>query len=502
MRRGVLTVGACILVLAVSFCCGCTEEPEEITGGELTGPVWLLETYVGVDGAMTAAIAEAPVTAEFVGGSVSGLSGCNRYHAAYLTDGQSLTLDLPVVTLMYCDRADVMNQEAQYLALLGTVAGYTISGDRLTFTDPSGQAILIFRMVDQNLAGTKWELTGYNNGAGGFVSVVTGSSVTAMFGEDGQMSGNAGCNSYSGSYVVSGKSISIGPLAMTEMYCMDPDGVMDQESAYFAAVQAAASYRVGAGELSLVSADGRQMAVFGPYTPNPQGVTWELSGYNNGQGGVVSPRAGTIVTAVFGADGQVTGSAGCNDYLAPYTVSGMEMTIGPVGSTRMYCDSPDGVMEQEARYLVLLGDAGMIDRTPDTLTVRDADGITLLTYTLERANPLAGDWLTVSYRDADGNLVSVLEGTELTAVFGTDWQVTGRAGCNSYFGSYTTDGQKFSVGPLGLSMMYCKSPEGVMEQESGYLTALEDAASYKIRENDLTLYDKESNPCVRYMPAP
>lgn len=496
-----MTVGACILVFAVSFCCGCTEEPAEVVGGDLTSPVWILESYRGVDGTMTAALAGAPVTAEFAEGSVTGSSGCNSYRAAYLTDGQSLTFDMPVVTLMYCEGADVMGQEAGYLALLGTAAGYTISGDLLTITDSSGEVILVFRVLDQNLSGTKWELTGYNNGAGGFVSTAAGSTVTAAFGEDGKISGNAGCNSYSGPYVVSGKSISIGPLAMTEMYCTEPDGVMGQESAYLAAVQSAASYRIGAGELILMDAAGRRMAVFEPYLPTPQGMTWELSGYNNGQGGVVSTLTGTIITAVFGADGQVTGNAGCNNYIAPYTVNGREMAIGPVGSTRMICDSPEGVMDQESRYLTLLGDAGMFEQTPDKLIIRDADGITLLTYTVERQKPLAGEWLMVSYRDAQGNMAPLLEGTEVTAVFGTDWVVTGRAGCNSYFGPYTTDGQKCSVGPLGLSQMYCPFEE-VMDQESGYLAALGDAVSYQLTGDELTLNAKNGDLCVRYVKAP
>ena len=90
----------------------------------------------------------------------------------------------------------------------------------------------------------------------------------------------------------------------------------------------------------------------------------------------------------------------------------------------------------------------------------------------------------------------------MTAVFGTDWQVNVSAGCTRYFGSYITDGERVSVGPLDRSMTYGESPEGLMDQENGYLMALEEATFYQIRENDLTLYDKYRTPCVRYMPAP
>ncbi len=499
MRRGVVTVGAVLLILAVSFCCGCTEGP--VTGGgELTGTVWMLESYMNVDGTMAEPLATAPVTAEFADGSVGGTSGCNTYNAPYVTDGPSFTVSMPIVTMMFCGEPGVMDQESRYLSLLQTAAGYVVSGDKLTVTDSSGQEILIFRAVDQNLNGTEWLLTGYNNGAGGFVSVVTGTAVTAAFSDDGQISGNSGCNSYSGSYSVTGSGISIGPLAMTEMYCMDPEGVMDQESAYLTAVQASVSYRVGPDDLTLMDADGRRMAVYERYIPTPQGDTWELAGYYNGKG-VISPLANTTITAVFGADGQVTGSAGCNNYFASYTVSETEMAIGPAGSTKMYCASPEGVTEQESRYLSLLGDVATFERAPKTLTLRDAGGSILLTYAVAQPKLTTGEWHMVSYRDAEGNTVSALENTKVTAAFGTDGQVTGSAGCNTFFGSYTTDKQTISIGPPGLTMMYCETPAGVMDQETGYLAALEDAAAYQIGGDDLTLHTEDGSTSVRFMQA-
>ena len=497
MKKGVMAVGAVLILLGVVFCCGCTEEP---TGeGELAGTVWKLESYLSMDGARTAPLATAPITAEFADGTVGGTSGCNTYNAAYAADGPSLSVDMPAVTMMYCGEAGVMEQESQYLSLLQTAAGYSVSGDQLTVTDSSGQEILIFRAVDQNLAGTEWLLTGYNNGAGGFVTVLTGTAVTAAFGDDGQMSGTAGCNSYTGAYAVTSGAISIGPLAMTEMYCMDPEGVMAQESAYLAAIEAAVSYRIGPDDLTLMDADGTRMAVYERYMPTPQGEDWELTGYNNGQGGVVSLVAGTTITASFGDDGQVTGNAGCNNYFASYEVTGAGITIGPAGSTRMFCETPAGVMAQESQYLALLEDVVTFERAPKTLTLRDAGGSILLTYTVAQPKLTVGEWQMVSYRDADGNTVSALAGTDVTASFGEDGQVTGTSGCNSYFGSYATDGAAISIGPLGLTMMYCETPEGVMDQESGYLAALEQAASYRMSGNELTLHTEDDSTCVRFM---
>lgn len=253
-----------MLVFALSFCCGCIEESAENSGGALAGPVWVLETYMGVDGIMTATLGASPVTAEFTEGSVLGDSGCNQYNAAYITDGASLTFDTPVVTLIYCEEPGVMAQESRYLFLMGTVAGYTVSDDRLTLKNSSKEVILTFRKVDQNLTETQWTLSGYRDGTVGFVSVLAGSSVTATFDKDGHMSGNTGCNSYSGPYLVAGKSIFIGPLAITEMYCMDPDGVMSQESGYMSALRDVVSYHIGGKDLTLYDKYGNPCARFMP----------------------------------------------------------------------------------------------------------------------------------------------------------------------------------------------------------------------------------------------
>ena len=88
-------------------------------------------------------------------------------------------------------------------------------------------------------------------------------TVNALFGEDGNITGSAGCNSYTGSYTQRGQNgISIGPLVTTLMYCGDP-GVMDQETAYLANLQAAASYEMTAdGKLQLMDANGTPVLVY------------------------------------------------------------------------------------------------------------------------------------------------------------------------------------------------------------------------------------------------
>jgi len=88
-----------------------------------------------------------------------------------------------------------------------------------------------------------------------------------------------------------------------------------------------------------------------------------------------------------------------------------------------------------------------------------------------------------------GNLKDILTDTEITAEFvSSEGTVKGSAGCNSYFGSYQLEGSKLSIpGPIGATEMYCMEPEGIMEQEQQYLTALGAAESYKIENGRLQI---------------
>lgn len=53
------------------------------------------------------------------------------------------------------------------------------------------------------------------------------------FGEDGRLTGKASCNQMSGQWSLGGEGLSLGPMAITKMFCADP-GVMPQEAAVLA----------------------------------------------------------------------------------------------------------------------------------------------------------------------------------------------------------------------------------------------------------------------------
>ncbi len=101
-------------------------------------------------------------------------------------------------------------------------------------------------------------------------------------------------------------------------------------------------------------------------------------------------------------------------------------------------------------------------------------------------------WVLVSYGDSSDRQVA-LEDVEVTAIFSREsatgpGELNGFAGCNTYFGSFETDGNSLTIGDLGSTMMACE--EGIMDQEAQYLSALEAANSYSIEGSLLEIsYD-------------
>jgi heat shock protein HslJ len=93
------------------------------------------------------------------------------------------------------------------------------------------------------------------------VRVLQGTRLTTAFSQD-QVSGSGGCNTYSGPYRVDEDSLRIGPLTTSQMLCSDPEGIMEQERAFLADLQSAASYTLEAGQLYVLDASRRVVIEF------------------------------------------------------------------------------------------------------------------------------------------------------------------------------------------------------------------------------------------------
>jgi len=84
---------------------------------------------------------------------------------------------------------------------------------------------------------------------------LAGTTPTLSIAQDGRAGGHGGCNRFFATAAVEGDQISFSDIGSTFMAC--ETAVMEVEQAYFAALQATASYRVEGGRLALLDAQGQ-----------------------------------------------------------------------------------------------------------------------------------------------------------------------------------------------------------------------------------------------------
>ena len=106
---------------------------------------------------------------------------------------------------------------------------------------------------NSGLNGTAWTLTSYNG-----TTLLSDTSMTAFF-ENGEVNGSAGCNHYFGSFKAKGDQIQIDGLAWTEMACMDPECIMQQEQQVMSLFSQAVTFSIQGQILQIITGSGEVM---------------------------------------------------------------------------------------------------------------------------------------------------------------------------------------------------------------------------------------------------
>ncbi len=245
LRKILITLTAFLSLLIPGYALGGAGSGSNTS---LDGTNWILESLHGQP-----VLQDQPITLNLEDNKVNG-SACNGYFGGYIEEaGGKLRIGPVATTRMACSPHEIMVQEGQFVAALEATVAYSIVGEKLTLKDTAGQTTAIFIVQSQELKGTSWKVTGYNNGTG---IISLGSTATATFRTDGSTTASAGCNTHFGGYTsaVASKTVSIGPLASTRMGC--EQSLMEQENKFIAALGAAATYRIDGHRLTLYKADG------------------------------------------------------------------------------------------------------------------------------------------------------------------------------------------------------------------------------------------------------
>ena len=100
---------------------------------------------------------------------------------------------------------------------------------------------------------------------------------------------------------------------------------------------------------------------------NLAGSEWRPSRIGTSE---VSPKAGMFVQ--FKSAGKLAGHGGCNRFFGQYKISGNEISIGPLGATRMACSEP--VMALELAFFSALEGTKSFRRDKTKLVLFNASG--------------------------------------------------------------------------------------------------------------------------------
>lgn len=257
---------------------------------------------------------------------------------------------------------------------------------------------------DVALAGTAWELLSLHG-----QPPLPDRPVTLQF-DNGEAGGNSGCNSYGGDYTASPDGdLAFGDLVQTLMACMEPEGIMEQEQAFMTALRQTVAFRLADGRLELLNEAGETTLIFTPQEETTimvelEGTVWRLTTFADDQQ-ASSLLAGTEITLLL-EQGEVSGNAGCNQYHSSYTLDGETIALMPPAATRMYCNEPDGVMEQEQEYLAILAAVTGYEIDGRQLRLTADDGRALY-FTAEPAEELDMPAAFPRQKPADGEQVTM-----------------------------------------------------------------------------------------------
>ena len=103
-----------------------------------------------------------------------------------------------------------------------------------------------------DLLGGVWKIRSIETAAGSVIGVTNTAGYTLAFGDGGKLGARADCNQCSGTYSITGDSLTIGPLACTKAFC----GSSSYDVLYLDILSHATTFGVQGIELTIDSPKG------------------------------------------------------------------------------------------------------------------------------------------------------------------------------------------------------------------------------------------------------
>ena len=218
-----LTLRAATLALVVvSLTAGCSAASSSVAGREF------LSTAVADGGAPFALVPGTRIRLTFDATNLGVSAGCNHIGGTYRIDGGRLVFEGVAMTEMGCDQQRD-RQDQWVIAFLASKPAVQLLGTDLTLDNGQSQIRLADRTVaepDLTIAGPTWTVVSLIDGDAAS-SVPAGATATLVFGADGSLQVNDGCNRGSGHWAAEGAGIRVSDVILTKMACDGPGGALE-----------------------------------------------------------------------------------------------------------------------------------------------------------------------------------------------------------------------------------------------------------------------------------
>ena len=255
-----------------------TDVPVADFSGRLIGPLWMLLGY-GDAGNPTIVEPGTNVTLQFAeDNSLSGFSGCNGFFGPYELTGDQIKIGPLGSTMMACEKG--MTQESVVTSALQQAykIDFTPQGRLEIFYDSASvfEKKLVFTLSQKSLVDTLWVLESFGDPARPSTPE-SGTLITAQFSEDGLLSGMAGCNNFTTSFVAEDGRMEIKMPASTMRACTVG---MEQEAVYLQALTNAESYSIEGSTLEITYDGGQGVLRYTSQHFPLENVLWTLVAMN------------------------------------------------------------------------------------------------------------------------------------------------------------------------------------------------------------------------------
>ena len=199
-----------------------------------------------------------------------------------------------------------------------------------------------------DLVDSEWVLTSLNG-----EPLLEGTNITLAF-YPAEISGFAGCNGYGAPLEFrENNKIQVIEIASQAEGCIEPEGVLDQESEYLNILWNIEQYGINGSVLTLSIPDSEQTLVYSlrdPFETDP-------SVLDNTQWNLVSTDGfllidGSAITLSF-STGEIEGFGGCRDYDGEYVADGDKIVFPVMVMKSEICDDLD-LQIQESKFTTWL----------------------------------------------------------------------------------------------------------------------------------------------------